>query len=215
MDFNNRNVVLTGGSNGIGFALSTALVAKGARVTNLDREKPINDIDGMTWLRCDIARADDVEQALNATTGTIDLLISNAGVIRRGPVLSNAEEEFDLLFNVNTKGPWLLLKQAIPLLSKNAIVLHVSSYRAAQSPSDPGLYASSKGAGEHIVRCTAEGAAFTVKIARLGPFATGMARQQSPVRPPAEAAELLLQLIDSDHSMLMYDPRTDAYTFER
>lgn len=212
MDFHEKHVVVTGGSNGIGLALSALLTSKGARVTSLDQATPAKAIDGVTHVHCDVTKLDDVRMALVQSGGHIDILVNNAGIVRRGPTLSHPEDEFDALFAVNAKGIWLMLKEAAALLAPHATILHVSSYRALQSPDDPGLYAASKAAGEHIARCAAAGhPGWTLKIAHLGPFDTAMAREGSPVRSPAEAAELLADLIASDHDRLTYDPEKDDY----
>ena len=224
MDFHNKHVVITGGSNGIGLALASLLASSGARVTNLDQAAPAETIAGVTHLHCDVSRLDDVRMALAQTGGAIDFLFLNAGVIRRGPVLAHPDGEFDLLFGVNAKGTWLMLKEAIPLLSKSGTVIHVSSYRAGQDVDDPGLYAASKAAGEHLVRCAAGGdPGFAVKIARLGPTDTAIARhgmegdalrkKESIMRPTTDIAAMLLELASGRHATLAYDPDADAYAF--
>lgn len=220
MDFHERRVVLTGGSNGIGLALARLLASKGAAVASLDQAAPAKKLDGVTHIHCDVSKLDDVRMALAQTGGRIDLLVLNAGVIRRGPVLAHPDNEFDLLFAVNAKGPWLLLKEGMPLLSPNGAVLHVSSYRAGQDVDDPGLYAASKAAGEHLVRCAAGAKA---KIARLGPVDTAMARhdvegdalkkKEALMRTPDEIAAMLLDLVAGPHAALSYDPAADAYAF--
>lgn len=224
MDIHKQHVILTGGSNGIGLALATLLASHGARVHSLDIEHPTKNMDGVTHIHCDVSKLDDVRAALAQVGGAIDLLILNAGVIRRGPILSHPENEFDLVFNVNTKGTWLMLKEGIPLLSKHATILYVSSYRADQSPNDPGLYAVSKAASEHLVRCaTLDTPDVTVKIARIGNADTAMARydlseeaveqKKGRMRPPEEIATLLLQLTTSNDRVLSYDPLSDQYAF--
>lgn len=212
MDFHERRAVVTGGSNGIGLALCALLASKGATVFSLDQTAPAKDVPGVTHLHCDVTALDDVRGALAQVRGTIDLLVNDAGVMRRGPTLSHPENEFDLLFSVNAKGPWLMMKEAAPLLSKGAVVLHVSSYRAGQDVDDPGLYASSKAAGEHLARCAAADAPWTLKIARLGRFQTGMALKDS-YPPPEDAAELLLRLAASDSRTLAFDPATGEHSF--
>lgn len=220
-----KHAVVTGGSNGIGFALASLLASNGARVTNLDQAAPADAIAGVTHLTCDISNLDDVRAALAQTGGAIDLLVLNAGVIRRGPVLSHPESEFDLLFDVNAKGTWLMLKEGAPLLSKHGTVMHVSSYRAGQDVDDPGLYAASKAAGEHLVRCAAAGdPGFTAKIARLGPTDTAIARhgvegdalkrKETIMRSADDIAAMLLELATGQHATLTYDPDADAYAFE-
>ena len=79
------------------------------------------------------------------------------------------------------------------------------------APNSP--YAASKAAGESLARCAAAGARWTLKIARLGPFDTGMARAGSPKRAPGEAAAMLLRLLSSESTTLSYEPATDAYSY--
>lgn len=224
MDLHGKHAVVTGGSNGIGFALASLLTSSGVRVTNLDQAAPAEQTEGVTHLRCDISNLDDVRAALAQTNGAIDLLVLNAGVIRRGPVLAHPENEFDLLFGVNAKGTWLMMKEGAPLLSKHGIVLHVSSYRAGQTVDDPGLYAASKAAGEQLVRCAAAGdPGFTTKIARLGPTDTAIARhgvegdalkrKEAVMRSADEIAAMILELATGPHGTLTYDPSADAYAF--
>lgn len=216
--------MITGGSNGIGFALASLLASKGARVTTLDQAAPAETIPGVTHVHCDVSNLGDVRMALAQTGGAIDYLFLNAGVIRRGPVLAHPDDEFDLLFGVNAKGTWLMLKEGVPLLSKRGVVVHVSSYRAGQDVDDPGLYAASKAAGEHLVRCAAAGdPGFDAKIARLGPTDTAIARhgvegdalkrKESVMRPAAEIATMLLELASGPHATLTYDPSGGAYAF--
>lgn len=222
MDLAGKRVVLTGGSNGIGSALARLLASKGAAVVSLDQAAPAKKIDGVTHLHCDVSKLDDVRMALAQAGGTIDLLVLNAGVIRRGPVLSHPEDEFDLLFGVNAKGAWLLLKEGVPLLSPKGTVLYVSSYRAGQDVDDPGLYAASKAAAEHLVRCAAT-AGFAAKIARLGPVDTAMARhdvagdalkrKEAIMRSPDDIAAMLLDFAAGTHATLSYDPGADVYAF--
>ncbi len=214
MEFNGLIAVVTGGSNGIGSALCALLAERGATVASLDVAAPAKHPPGITHLHCDVTKLDDVRAALAQVRGPIGLLVNNAGVMRRGTALSHPEDEFDLLFSVNAKGPWLVMKEAAPLLSKHAVVLHVSSYRAGQDVDDPGLYAASKAAGEHVARCAASAdPAWRLKIARLGRFSTDMAREGLGAREPAEAAELLLELAASDHALLSYDPGSERYSF--
>lgn len=214
MQLKGTRAVVTGGSNGIGLALCESLAAAGATVVSLDQTAPAKDVHGVTHVHCDVTKLDDVRAALARTGGSIDLLVNNAGVMRRGPALSHPEQEFDLLFSVNAKGPWLMMKEAAPLLAPGAIVLHVSSYRAGQDVDDPGLYASSKAAGEHLARCAAKNAPWSLKIARIGRFATGMALG-SDLNPPAEnAAALLQKLATSDFRTLTFDPSTGEHSFE-
>jgi len=212
MDFHEKRVVITGGSEGIGLALCELLASKGAIVFSLDQTAPAKNIPGVTHVHCDVTKLDDVRFALPQVGKSIDLLVNNAGIMRRGPLLSHPDSEFDLLFSVNAKGPWLMLKEATPLLKQHAVVVHVSSYRAGQDIDDPGLYACSKAAGEHLARCASAHASWTLKIARLGRFATKMALNDATTLPASEAAKLLVRLIESKKTSLSFDPATNEHT---
>ena len=86
MDFRNKTVVVTGGSQGIGAALAHAFEAKGASVWVLDQaveKQPQN----RRFLACDVSDFDALAKALGVirAAGEIDIYVSNAGVMRDQP----------------------------------------------------------------------------------------------------------------------------------
>jgi NAD(P)-dependent dehydrogenase (short-subunit alcohol dehydrogenase family) len=143
--------------------------------------------------------------------------------MRRGTVLESSEEDFDLLFSVHVKGPWLLLKLAQPLLRKRAMIVQMCSRHAREVDLDPGLYSLSK-------RCELELAElvertyphYTVKILCPGPVDTAMARfevnraqlrrKEREMRSPEELARLIVRLFKDDRrTRLLYDESTKHY----
>src|SRR6266542_3914972 len=125
MNLSGKTVLITGGSNGIGLALAALLRGKGCQVYSLDRMAPAEPVQGVQTLQDDVTREDDVRRALRDIAGPIDVLINNAGIMRRGTLLESSTDDFDALFGVNVKGPWLVLKEARPLLRDDAMIVQM------------------------------------------------------------------------------------------
>src|SRR5438445_6698259 len=117
--FDGRNVIVTGGSRGIGRAIAAGFLAEGARVLVADR-----DARGLERLREEL----DVESTV-ADLGTIEdpslmvagaierfgrvhVLVNNAGVMPDGPALDVTPATFDTTFAVNVRGPFLAMQEA-------------------------------------------------------------------------------------------------------
>lgn len=127
MDFKNKVAVITGGSAGIGYALSKELVAAGMKVYSLSRSKPAELVEGVTYLSADVSKEAEVKAAAALITEPVDLLVNNAGVMRRGHYWEIGEEQFDLVWSVNVKGVWLMFKYFREKLVKGAVTLQINS----------------------------------------------------------------------------------------
>jgi 3-oxoacyl-[acyl-carrier protein] reductase len=125
-------VVITGGSAGIGRATAERFAAEGARVVTWD-------VTGQP--RVDVTKSEDVERAVNdviATYGRIDVLVNNAGIVRDaqlvkwkdGAVLSTmTDATFDAVVNVNLKGVFVCTRAVVPHMIRagSGVVLNASS----------------------------------------------------------------------------------------
>src|SRR6266478_965084 len=98
----------------------------------------------------------DVAQAA-ARFGGLDGLVSNAGINRPGPLLAYSVEDWDALFNVNTRATWLLAKAAHAALAaaKGAIVV-TASMSGSNAHANLGAYAPSKAAVIMLMRVLAQ-----------------------------------------------------------
>jgi 3-oxoacyl-[acyl-carrier protein] reductase len=155
-------------------------------------------------------------------SGPIEILINNAGIMRRGTMFESSEEDFDRLFRVNVKGSWLLLKLALPRLSKHAMIVQMSSDHARNPVTDPGIYSLSKMAARdlallaektlpgHPVKILYPGPVDT-PLARLGVSGTALKRKKKVMRDPGSIAEGIIQLIESDKKELVYDAVSGRY----
>jgi 2-keto-3-deoxy-L-fuconate dehydrogenase len=106
--------VITGGSSGIGLALAKLLAQRENEVYSLDVQEPLEKQAEVRHIHTDVSNSTAVRSALNKIGDGISLLVNNAGIIGRGDLFDSSEEVFDLLFKVNVKGSWLMIKEARP-----------------------------------------------------------------------------------------------------
>ena len=169
-----KTVLITGGEQGLGYALSSLFLDNGFRVVSFDLAKGRAQ-KNKEFVKVDVTSEAQVLRALKKV-GEIDFLINNAGVMRRANTFESSVKDFDLLFSVHVKGTWLVVKHALPKLSKGAVVLMISS-RHSSLPANPGLYGLSKKVVELLADLLErEPLAIKknvgVKTAILGPFKT-------------------------------------------
>ncbi|MGV9866152.1 SDR family NAD(P)-dependent oxidoreductase [Rhodococcus koreensis] len=174
-----RTAVITGGASGIGRRTAERLVAEGWTVWALDisadaptEQSVPKDAPGrFHYVTCDVADVDSVTRAIEAIrqeTDTIDALICSAGVIRPNSLEDYSIEEVDLMLGVNVKGPWLSIREALPLLRNGATtddparVVIVGSVGGIRPKVGSGFYAATK-AAVHVLA-----GVFAVELAETG-----------------------------------------------
>jgi len=111
-------------------------------------------------IHADMATADGPARAVGEATarfGGLDGLVSNAGINRPGPLLAYSVEDWDAVFNVNTRATWLLAKAAHAALAaaKGAIVV-TASMSGSNAHANLGAYAPSKAAVIMLMRVLAQ-----------------------------------------------------------
>lgn len=155
ISFNNKTVVITGGSNGIGAAAARLYIESGARVIILDIDHVGEQIasrysDSCRFIKCDLSDAKEVEKAILEIgfTEGIDILVNNAGIQTYGTVVDTTEELWDKTLSVNLKAQFLCAKYAIPFLlnSFEPVIVNVSSVNGIESQANGAAYVTSKAA---------------------------------------------------------------------
>ncbi|MEM9287722.1 MAG: SDR family NAD(P)-dependent oxidoreductase [Pseudomonadota bacterium] len=135
LDLSGKNALVTGGSSGIGFEVAKALLTLGANVTvtgrdirklELARDYLVKDTKrtGVTIVQSDFAELDQVNTLASAISN-IDLLIDNAGLIRR--TKSMTKDGFELQWQVNVLAPMLLIGCLKSMLSQDGRIVNVAS----------------------------------------------------------------------------------------
>jgi 2-keto-3-deoxy-L-fuconate dehydrogenase len=154
-NLNQKTAVVTGAGSGIGKATAKVLARQGAVVYALDLNedavtdtiREINENGGQSFLLiCNVTDQAQVKDAL-AQTKTIDILVNCAGISHIGKADNTTEEDFDRIYQVNVKGTYNCLHEAIPLMmDKGGVILNMASIANNVGLPDRFAYSMSKGA---------------------------------------------------------------------
>ena len=112
-----RTAVITGGAQGLGYAIAEVFIAEGARVVlgdlDLDRTRAAADAlggaDVARAVRCDVTSAAEVDALVTAAVaefGRLDVMVNNAGITRDATLRKMTEQQFDEVIAVHLKGTW-------------------------------------------------------------------------------------------------------------
>jgi NAD(P)-dependent dehydrogenase (short-subunit alcohol dehydrogenase family) len=178
-------VIITGGTSGIGRAAARGFAERGAKVLITGRRSaPLRQATGdhphIAGVTADVSIPADAARTITETLnawGRVDILVNNAGA---GAILSLADakaEQIAGIFAVNVLGPSLLAAAALPYLAatKGSIV-NVSSTFGSKAVAGLSHYAASKAALDHLTRCWALELApqgVRVNAVAAGPTETG------------------------------------------
>ena len=155
------SVLVTGGGSGIGEGTAEHFVRAGASVTITGRRAPkVDAVAQRLGERClavtgDVTRATDrehmVEAAVGHGGGRLDVLLSNAGNMYRGPIDTLEEDRLLELFHTNVVAGMMLCGLAVPHLRRTqGCVLFVGSVHTKRSFPGVAPYAATKGAIETL-----------------------------------------------------------------
>jgi Dehydrogenases with different specificities (related to short-chain alcohol dehydrogenases) len=192
-----KNVVITGGSSGLGLATAKLLVEEGARVlitgrtqATLDsaREKLGNNAVAVQSDAASLSDIDKLADRVKAEFGTIDALFVNAGITRYVPFDSMPEEVYDELLAVNAKGPYFTVQKLAPLLNAGSGIVLTTSITNVLGIPMISAYAASKAALRSMTRSLARELLprnIRVNAVSPGPIDTGILERSMP----KEAAE--------------------------
>lgn len=149
-------VVITGASSGIGEATARLLGQKGYRVFAGARDpNRTKQIPGVKFGALDVTSDESVAGFVDwvlAEAGKIDVLVNNAGVSLVGPVENTSVTEAAKVFDVNVFGPLRMIRATLPSMrsARNGLIINISSVLGFLPAPFMGLYASSKHAIEGL-----------------------------------------------------------------
>ena len=216
-----KNVVITGGSRGIGAAAVELFAARGDRVWFLYEKEhaaaaAVAERTGATAICCDVADTAAVKAAFGKLPG-VDILICNAGIVRSGLMSMLAEADWDRIFAVNVKGIYNCVNAAMPhfLREHSGSVITVSSMWGRVGASCEAAYSATKGAVIALskalakelgpsgirVNCVAPGVICTDMCADIDPQILQEMAEDSPVGrngEPMDVAKAMLYLAEAD-----------------
>jgi len=185
MDFTNKNVVITGGSTGIGLATAKAFINAGATVwitsrsqSNLQKAADEINSPNLKTIVSDTSNLEGIavlEKAVSESGKPLDVLFLNAGIGIFGPIEQATEADFDAQFNTNVKGHFFTLQKLIPHLAEGSSVIFTSSVVATAANLSTSIYSATKGALNKIAQIAANELApkkIRVNIVSPGPIQT-------------------------------------------
>ncbi len=170
MRLQNKVAVVTGAASGIGRASALKFAEEGASVLAVDVDEQGlaqtaslaagAGIGTLSVTSADVSRADAVKDVVAGAAkdhGRLDVVFSNAAIMREGSVVDLDEADWDAMFGSNVKAAFLLGKYAIPVMAQNGggsfiITASVNSFYAE---SDIAGYCATKGAALQLTRAMA------------------------------------------------------------
>lgn len=201
-----KNAVITGGASGIGKSICLRLAEEGARIVIADRDEERgrileSEMRGMgreAWfVPLDAARVDSIQAMMRnslAITGRIDVLVNNAAVTRRIPLLDISPEDWDWIQNINTRGLFFCLQEAARHMKEQGYgrIVNISSISGkGVHGSSNASYAASKAAAIVVARIAAN---------ELGPFNVNV---NSVVPGPVRTE--MLDLLEQQNPKIIHD----------
>lgn len=132
--------MITGGAQGLGFAIAQRFVDEGARVVlgdvNLEATQQaaekLGGPDVAHAVRCDVTSSAEVDALVAAavdTFGALDIMVNNAGITRDATMRKMTEDDFDKVIAVHLKGTWNGLRAAAAIMRENkrGVIVNMSS----------------------------------------------------------------------------------------
>lgn len=156
MNFNGRTAIVTGGAQGIGGAVATALAQHGARVAIWDMDSDLatqmaNELgNGAIAVTVNIAQAASVQAAFAKTAeafGRVDILVNSAGIAgANAPVSEYPVEEFERIVAINLTGTFLVNKAVVPMMESQNYgrIINVASVAGKEGNPNASAYSASK-----------------------------------------------------------------------
>jgi NAD(P)-dependent dehydrogenase (short-subunit alcohol dehydrogenase family) len=216
----NKNIVITGGTSGLGKSLAIQLQSIGARVAIVARHQSgltavTDQYPAIIAVQGDVACKENIfpmAGEIHARLGDVDVLLNVASYLGQVPLrffVDTACEDFELALQTNLLGPFRLIKVLVPsmLLKGQGLIVNISSDAAIHPYPTWGGYAVSKAALDHMSRLLDEELKQQgVRFLAIDPgdmntpmhWAAIPNADPSQLRDPADSARRLIDLIASE-----------------
>lgn len=195
-DLKGKVALVTGGTHGIGMAIGKTLGKAGAKIA-------VNDLSGDKLETCraeyakegidvytltfDVTNEEDVDKGISQIEneiGPVDVLVNNAGIIKRVPILDMAVSEYKQVIDVDLVAPLIVAKRVVPGMIKRRMgkIINMCSMMSVYGRNSVSAYASAKGGLKLLTaNMTCEWAKYNIQINGIGPGYIATA-QTAPIR---------------------------------
>ncbi len=165
IDLTGKVAVVTGASQGLGEALALRLDKEGCKVAvcdiNFDGAQAVaNKLKDAIALQVDVTKFDQLQAAADAVVakwGTVDILVSNAAIVKSGDIFSLSPEAFKLVTDINLNGYFNTVKAFAPIMleKKCGSIIQINSKSGKKGSYKNGAYAGSKFGGVGLTQSLA------------------------------------------------------------
>jgi NAD(P)-dependent dehydrogenase (short-subunit alcohol dehydrogenase family) len=160
-----KRALVTGGAQGLGKAIATLFIERGAQVMISDIDEAGAKLtadelgESCRAVKCDVTSAAEQAAAVQATVdafGGLDIMVNNAGIEIVKPLFHHTEQEMDAIYNINVKGVWLGMQAALAALPQpGGVIVNMSSLAGLGGVPLFGAYSASKAAVVQLTRAAA------------------------------------------------------------
>ena len=167
MTTNRKVALITGAAGGIGAAVARKFMREGINLALADQseaplEALLSEAEGLGVTAIafagDLTEAsycDALPQHVQTVMGSLDILINNAGLIRRGPITEATDEDYSLSMTVNVEAPFRLSRASIPLMAANGggVIVNTASCWGKYPGPNHLVYCMTKAALASMTQC--------------------------------------------------------------
>lgn len=183
-DLSGKNALVTGGTQGLGFAIAQGLGKAGAHIIlnarNSEKLKKAIDLLKADGIKCsgylfDVTESTDINKGIaqiEAETTGIDILVNNAGIIRRMPLEETDDATFQEVINTNLTGVFKVSRAVVSYMIKrqSGKIINMNSMMSELGRPNVGAYAASKGGLKLLTKNMAtEWAKHNIQVNGIGP----------------------------------------------
>ena len=183
-DLTGKVALVTGASYGIGFAIASALAEAGATIVFNDIKQELVDKGVAAYAEqgvtahgyvCDVTDEDAVQamvSKIEAEVGVIDVLVNNAGIIKRIPMVEMSAKDFRQVIDVDLNAPFIVSKAVIPSMIKKGggKIINICSMMSELGRETVSAYAAAKGGLKMLTKNIAsEYGQYNIQCNGIGP----------------------------------------------
>jgi 3-oxoacyl-[acyl-carrier protein] reductase len=196
LDFQNKSVVVTGAARGIGLEVARAFQGWGANVYVVDfDEQALQEAGqdaGVKTIQADVTNSEQVNAAVEqvvAETGSIDVLVNNAGILRDRMLWKLEDDDWDAVLATHAGGTFKFTRAAVPHMraAGSGRVINVTSYSGLHGNPGQSNYATAKAGIIGFTKTAArELARFGITVNAISPNAATRMVESIPADRRAE-----------------------------
>lgn len=203
--FDNKVVVITGGTDGIGLATAKTFAAEGAHVYVTGRrqerlDEAVAEIGhGAVGVQGDVVHSADLDRLyaqIGRDHGRVDVVYANAGVSESAAIGGIEEDHVDRVFDINVKGTVFTVQKALPLMSSGGAVVLAGSGAGSKGFTSLSIYSATKAAIRSFARTwTADLKGRGIRVNVVSPGMVLTPAMQTYLRDNAGAEDWMRQAI--------------------